>query len=47
MLDKVEKQTGEKVFYAVNVNTGAAQIVERAQKAVELGANMVMVNVLT
>jgi ribulose-bisphosphate carboxylase large chain len=47
MLDKAENQTGQKVFYAVNVTTGAAQIVDRAQKAVELGANMVMVDVLT
>jgi len=34
MLEKAEKQTGQKVFYAVNVTTGAAQIVVRAHKAV-------------
>jgi ribulose-bisphosphate carboxylase large chain len=46
-LDKAEAQTGQKVFYAVNVTTGAAHIVERAQTVIDLGANMVMVDVLT
>ncbi len=46
-LDKVEKETGNKAFYAVNVTTGADQILERAEKAVDHGANMVMVDVLT
>jgi len=46
-LDKVETETGKKAFYAVNVTTGADQILERAEKAVDLGANMVMVDVLT
>ncbi len=46
-LDKVEKETGKKAFYAVNVTTGADQILERAEKAVDHGANMVMVDVLT
>ena len=46
-LDKVEKETGKKAFYAVNVTTGADRILERAEKAVDHGANMVMVDVLT
>jgi ribulose-bisphosphate carboxylase large chain len=46
-LDVVEKDTGKKAFYAVNVTTGADQILERAEKAVDHGANMVMVDVLT
>ncbi|MCJ7445394.1 MAG: RuBisCO large subunit C-terminal-like domain-containing protein [Methanotrichaceae archaeon] len=46
-LDKVEHETGKKAFYAVNVTTGADQILERAQKAVDHGANMIMIDVLT
>ncbi len=46
-LERVEKETGKKAFYAVNVTTGADQILERAEKAVDHGANMVMVDVLT
>lgn len=46
-LDKVEKKIGKKCFYAVNVTTGADQIVERAERAKELGANMIMVDILT
>lgn len=46
-LDKVEKETGKGAFYAVNVTTGADQILERAERAVDHGANMVMVDVLT
>ena len=46
-LDRVEKDTGKRAFYAVNVTTGADQILERAEKAVDHGANMVMVDVLT
>jgi len=46
-LDKVEKETGKKAFYAVNVTTGADQILDRAMLAIDHGANMVMVDVLT
>ncbi len=46
-LDRVEKETGKKAFYAVNVTTGADQILRRAEKAIDHGANMVMVDVLT
>lgn len=47
MLEKVELETGKKAFYAVNVTSGADQILERAERALEHGANMVMVDVLT
>ncbi len=46
-LDKVETQTGKKAFYAVNVTVGPDKILERAEQAVDHGANMVMIDVLT
>jgi ribulose-bisphosphate carboxylase large chain len=46
-LDKVEMETGKRAFYAVNVTSGADKILERAETAVEHGANMVMIDVLT
>jgi ribulose-bisphosphate carboxylase large chain len=46
-LEKVELETGKKAFYAVNVTSGADQILERAERALDHGANMVMVDVLT
>lgn len=46
-LEKAEARTGNKVFYAVNVTAGASHIVERARRMAELGANMIMVDVLT
>ena len=46
-LDRVETDTGKKAFYAVNVTTGADEILERAEKVTDRGANMVMVDVLT
>jgi ribulose-bisphosphate carboxylase large chain len=46
-LDKVEVETGKKAFYAVNVTAGCDVILERAERAVEHGANMVMIDVLT
>ena len=46
-LDKVEKETGKKAFYAVNVTASADKILERAEEAVDHGANMVMIDVLT
>jgi ribulose-bisphosphate carboxylase large chain len=46
-LERVEKETGKRAFYAVNVTAGADQILDRAEKAIEHGANMVMVDVLT
>jgi ribulose-bisphosphate carboxylase large chain len=46
-LSKVEDETGKKAFYAVNVTSGAEEILERAEEVVGRGANMVMVDVLT
>jgi len=46
-LEKVEKETDKRAFYAVNVTAGADQILDRAERAIENGANMVMVDVLT
>jgi len=46
-LDQVEKETGKKAFYAVNVTAGSDIILERAEQAVDHGANMVMIDVLT
>jgi ribulose-bisphosphate carboxylase large chain len=46
-LDKAEQETGKKVLYAVNVTTGGDKILETARSAVNAGANMVMVDVLT
>lgn len=46
-LDRAERETGEKTFYAVNVTSGADEIVERAEEVRDRGANMVMVDVLT
>ncbi|UEC43524.1 MAG: Ribulose bisphosphate carboxylase [Methanothrix sp.] len=46
-LSKVEDETGKKAFYAVNVTSGAEEILERAEDAIDRGANMVMIDVLT
>ena len=45
-LDHAKDETGQQVLYAVNVTTRADQIVERAERAIGLGANMVMVDVI-
>ena len=46
-LDEAQSETGRHVLYAVNVSTGADRILERAETALEHGANMLMVDVLT
>lgn len=46
-LDKVYDEAGKRIFYAANVTVGASQILERAERAIEAGANMVMVDVFT
>jgi 2,3-diketo-5-methylthiopentyl-1-phosphate enolase len=43
-LDKANSKTGEKTLYTVNVTDEAYRIPEKAEKAVELGANALMVN---
>lgn len=46
-LDEAKTETGRNVLYAVNVTTRADKILERAEHAVELGANMLMVDVIS
>jgi len=46
-LDKAKSVVGKPCLYACNITVGAEKIVERAEKAKELGANMIMVDVLT
>lgn len=46
-LNRVEDKTGHKTLYCVNVTCAGDQIVERAERAVELGANTIMVDILT
>ena len=46
-LSKVEDETGKKAFYAVNVTSGAEEILDRAEEVIDCGANMVMIDVLT
>ncbi len=46
-LDEAQSETGRHVLYAVNVSTRADRILERAESALEHGANMLMVDVLT
>ena len=38
---------GHQVLYAVNITTRGDKIVERAEHAIELGANMIMIDVIT
>jgi len=45
-LGRVKDETGRQVLYAVNVTTRADRIVGRAEEAISLGANMVMVDVI-
>ncbi len=44
-LDDAKEETGHQVLYAVNVTTRPDRIVERAEIALSLGANMLMVDV--
>jgi ribulose-bisphosphate carboxylase large chain len=45
-LGKVKEETGRQVLYAVNVTARADRIVAKAEEAISLGANMVMVDVI-
>ncbi|HWQ67771.1 MAG TPA: RuBisCO large subunit C-terminal-like domain-containing protein [Methanospirillum sp.] len=45
-LDRVKSETGRTVLYAVNISTAGDRIVERAQQAADLGANMLMIDVI-
>ncbi|MDD1656708.1 MAG: RuBisCO large subunit C-terminal-like domain-containing protein [Methanomicrobiales archaeon] len=46
-LEEVKEETGRQVLYAVNITTRADRIVARAEEAVNLGATMVMIDVIT
>ncbi|MBN1194740.1 MAG: ribulose 1,5-bisphosphate carboxylase [Methanomicrobiaceae archaeon] len=46
-LDEARSETGRQVLYAVNVSARADEIAGRALEAIELGANAVMVDVIT
>ncbi|HQJ87885.1 MAG TPA: RuBisCO large subunit C-terminal-like domain-containing protein [Methanoregulaceae archaeon] len=46
-LDEARSETGHPVLYAVNITTRADRIRERARTAIEHGANMLMIDVLT
>lgn len=45
-LDKVKDATGRNVLYAVNISTAGDRILERAEQAQEMGANMLMIDVI-
>ena len=46
-LDDAMSETGRKILYAVNVSDRADKIVERAEIALECGANTLMIDVIT
>jgi ribulose-bisphosphate carboxylase large chain len=46
-LDDARSETGRQVLYAVNISDRADRIVERAEHAIELGANTIMIDVIT
>jgi len=46
-LDKAMSETGRKILYAVNISDRADKIVERAEEALECGANTLMIDVIT
>lgn len=46
-LDRAKDETGRQVLYALNITTGGDRILEAACNAVRMGANMLMVDVLT
>lgn len=46
-IDKADAEKGEKTLYMVNITDEANNIIENAEKAIELGANAIMINYLT
>lgn len=46
-IDRIKQESGRTVLYAVNITTGAEEILDRADIAIGLGANMLMIDVLT
>ncbi len=45
-LEKADSEKGEKTLYTVNITDRASKVFENADKAIELGANALMVNYL-
>jgi ribulose-bisphosphate carboxylase large chain len=45
-LDKVREETGRRVLYAVNITSDVDEIIDRADTAIEHGANCVMIDAL-
>jgi len=46
-LDRADREKGEKTLYTVNVTDEASKVLENADRALELGANALMINYLT
>jgi ribulose-bisphosphate carboxylase large chain len=46
-LQDAKDETGREVLYAVNITSRADQIVKRALHAIDLGANMIMIDIFT
>ena len=46
-LDKVKEETGKNTFYAANITSNVGRMMGLAEAAIEHGANMLMVDVLT
>ena len=46
VLDKVKQATNKKVLFAVNVTTRQDELVERAEKVLQLGANCLMIDII-
>jgi ribulose-bisphosphate carboxylase large chain len=46
-LDKAKKETGRTVLYALNITATFDKMLDLADKALDLGANMLMIDVLT
>jgi len=46
VLDKVKQATDRKVLFAVNVTTRQDELVERAEKVLQLGANCLMIDII-
>jgi ribulose-bisphosphate carboxylase large chain len=46
-IDRIKQESSRTVLYAVNITSGAEEILDRADAAIEQGANMLMIDVLT
>jgi ribulose-bisphosphate carboxylase large chain len=46
-LDRVKEETNKTVLYTVNVTHNTTKMIERAEKLIEMGANAIMMDVIT